>query len=140
MPRSIGYNVIGWNEAPWARSGYYTASDAISPTFDITAAVGDSQSASFDVTHQVGDSQAASFDIRQFAADSQVAEFDVTTPVADSQSAIYDMAALSPAALLRCRYGIAMPALPGNAALNRVPAHGTLTRRRAGAALTQINP
>ncbi len=97
MPRSIGYNVIGWNEAPWAKSGYYSVSDT----------------------------QDAAFDIRQYVADSQVASYDVTNAVTKSADVAYDVSPLSRlggnAVLARLSGHGNLTRKGGNAALVRLP-------------------
>lgn len=152
MLRQTGYNVLGYNEAPYNGSGVYAISDSQAVAYDMDAQVVASQSAQFDITEPVGDAlltawgittlvaldQAAVWDMRAQVSDTQALSFDDTTPVSDSQAVAWrDTNQIANA--FRAAWEVPLIELGGDAGLVATAGHATLTPTGGHATLTRIN-
>lgn len=140
MPRAVGFNAIGWNEAPYAQSGYYAVSQSQSVQFHVTNQVSDGQAIQYDVTNPAGQGQDVAWDMRQIAADGQGVSFDVTNPISDAQAIVFDIThPVSPRQ--RCMsWRVSMHGVGGSSALQRVAGASRITRAGQSAPLSPVTP
>lgn len=139
MPRRVGYNTVAFNDAPYARSGYYGVSGSQAVSFHVTNLVGDSQSVVWDVLTgaAVAADQVLSWDDLQFATQACGLEFDVTRLLTDDQTFSYDVTNPMNRSQMAAWEIALTDADDGHAPLSAVGVSGVLTQIGKASSLTR---